>query len=577
MKKLIRMKKVYLKCLSLFIASVILAVPLSSCKEKPTGGNSPLSSGQSAENNGDGGESGESLENKTGDSNTSERSGSGTPGGNTPTNIPGGNSGGSGNNTGDNTTVGADMSTYYFNVKKYGAKGDGKTDDAPAILRAIEAAKKARGGIVYLPGGMYLMKKGITVPMGIVIKGDAPRTNSAWKEVKVQTSSQAAQKAGSSFLSVSNFKGTFIVVDHGKGNVNSAPTFRLQGNAGIDSIGFVYKEQAPITDSVSEFPPAIAMYSTKSYKGTREGVTIDNVYLANAYIGIAIGEITNLKNYDEGATEGVSIGRLRVHNITGGPLWKGIFVKGVLDTVDFSDIHFGFTNFVPSYAAYRHNNCRDLELAREDGAMVNNFTSFGACYGIKSTYSHTGASSLRANNLKIYGKFPLHFTSGMHKVYNAYLEMINYNNYCTDKTFSGISLIPSMQCVHQPFYLFSKVTVKNSLGKSGYTDSSMDVRLGKSANLTMNDCTFDNSSNSNSVPVFNFDAQDRTATSAIFYHATVKGNNSGLLAKINRMGTGAVQFNQSTITDGLYHSVSSVNEVWFLNSKLSSGQVVNKH
>ena len=81
--------------------------------------------------------------------------------------------------------------------------------------------------------------------MGIVIKGDAPRTNSAWKEVKVQTSSQAAQKAGSSFLSVSNFKGTFIVVDHGKGNVNSAPTFRLQGNAGIDSIGFVYKEQAP--------------------------------------------------------------------------------------------------------------------------------------------------------------------------------------------------------------------------------------------------------------------------------------------------------------------------------------------
>ena len=580
MKKLIRMKKVYFRCLSLLIAGIILAVPLSSCKKKPAEDASSLSSGQSAENNGDGNEleSGESSPDGTEAGATSGGNGSGTAGGTTQGGgTTGGNGGNNGNGTENNTTVGADLSTYYFNVKDYGAKGDGKTDDVSAILKAIEAAKKVKGGIVYLPSGMYLMKKGITVPMGVVIKGDTPGTQSTWKEVKIQTSSQAAQKAGSSFLSASNFKGTFIVVDHGKGNVNSAPTFRLQGNAGIDSIGFVYKEQTPVTDSVSEYPPAIAMYSTKSYKGTREGVTIDNVYFANAYIGIAIGEITDLKSYDEGAAESVSIGRLRVHNITGGPLWKGILVKGVLDTVDFSNIQFGFTNFVPSYASYRHNNCRDLELAREDGAMVDNFTSFGACYGIKSTYAHTGASSLRANNLKIYGKYPLHFTSGMHKVYNAHLEMVNYNNYCTDKTFSGISLIPNMQCVHQPFYLFNKVTVKNSLGKSGYTDSSMDIRLGKSANLTMNDCTFTNTSGSNSVPVFNLDAQDRSATSAFFYNVTVNGNNSGLLAKVNRMGTGSVQFNQSTITDGLYQSVSSANEIWFLNSKLSSGQTVNKH
>ncbi len=43
----------------------------------------------------------------------------------------------------------------YFNVKTFGAKGDGKTIDSPAINRAIEAAAKAGGGTVFLPAGNY--------------------------------------------------------------------------------------------------------------------------------------------------------------------------------------------------------------------------------------------------------------------------------------------------------------------------------------------------------------------------------------------------------------------------------------
>ena len=40
-------------------------------------------------------------------------------------------------------------------VKAFGAKGDGKTIDTPAINAAIEAAAKA-GGAVYFPAGNYL-------------------------------------------------------------------------------------------------------------------------------------------------------------------------------------------------------------------------------------------------------------------------------------------------------------------------------------------------------------------------------------------------------------------------------------
>ena len=50
----------------------------------------------------------------------------------------------------------------YFNVMDYGAKGDGKTDDAAAIQAAANAAQKARG-VLYLPEGNYLVESTVTL------------------------------------------------------------------------------------------------------------------------------------------------------------------------------------------------------------------------------------------------------------------------------------------------------------------------------------------------------------------------------------------------------------------------------
>ena len=43
-----------------------------------------------------------------------------------------------------------------FDVRQYGAAGDGKTVDSPAINRAIEAASQAGGGVVLFPAGSYI-------------------------------------------------------------------------------------------------------------------------------------------------------------------------------------------------------------------------------------------------------------------------------------------------------------------------------------------------------------------------------------------------------------------------------------
>lgn len=46
--------------------------------------------------------------------------------------------------------------TNIFNIKDYGARGDGKTLDTAAIQTAIDACSSAKGGVVLIPAGIFL-------------------------------------------------------------------------------------------------------------------------------------------------------------------------------------------------------------------------------------------------------------------------------------------------------------------------------------------------------------------------------------------------------------------------------------
>src|SRR6266446_3173547 len=50
----------------------------------------------------------------------------------------------------------SEAATGFFDVKSFGAKGDGKALDTPAINQAIEGAAGAGGGTVFFPAGNYL-------------------------------------------------------------------------------------------------------------------------------------------------------------------------------------------------------------------------------------------------------------------------------------------------------------------------------------------------------------------------------------------------------------------------------------
>jgi polygalacturonase len=69
-----------------------------------------------------------------------------------------------------------------FNVRSFGAVGDGKTIDSPAINLAIDAAG-AQGGTVYVPGGTYAcyslrLKSAVTLYVeqgATILAADTPR------------------------------------------------------------------------------------------------------------------------------------------------------------------------------------------------------------------------------------------------------------------------------------------------------------------------------------------------------------------------------------------------------------------
>ncbi|MGV3508424.1 MAG: glycosyl hydrolase family 28-related protein, partial [Sphingobacteriaceae bacterium] len=59
-----------------------------------------------------------------------------------------------------------------YNVKNYGARGDGLADDTQAITAALEAARKSARSTIYFPEGSYMITKMLTISDNTRWRGD---------------------------------------------------------------------------------------------------------------------------------------------------------------------------------------------------------------------------------------------------------------------------------------------------------------------------------------------------------------------------------------------------------------------
>jgi polygalacturonase len=68
------------------------------------------------------------------------------------------------------------MSVTTYNVKDYGAKGDGSANDTSAINKAITAANGAGGGIVRFPSGTYESANSVHLKSNVILQLDSGST-----------------------------------------------------------------------------------------------------------------------------------------------------------------------------------------------------------------------------------------------------------------------------------------------------------------------------------------------------------------------------------------------------------------
>ncbi|MDD4592654.1 MAG: glycosyl hydrolase family 28-related protein, partial [Parabacteroides sp.] len=152
-----------------------------------------------------------------------------------------------------------------YNVMDFGAKGDGKTNDAEAIQAALNQAGENGGGVVFIPAGSYALHNRLIIRAGTTLRGD-------WKNPFDTT------------FNNKNENGTVLMAFADKGKSEGAAFIDILDNAGIKNLTIWYPEQQ--MDTIEAYPFTIRQVE-------KYNATIENVTLVNSYQGIEIGPGNN--------------------------------------------------------------------------------------------------------------------------------------------------------------------------------------------------------------------------------------------------------------------------------------------
>lgn len=111
--------------------------------------------------------------------------------------------------------------TVLYNVKVYGAKGDGVTDDTIAIQAAINTAETDGGGIVFLPQGTYKITSPLIMKSGVSLIGVG-----GILESEILNSSNGV---AISFPNTSTYTAVRLMDFSIKGDTGFSPTYGIDG------------------------------------------------------------------------------------------------------------------------------------------------------------------------------------------------------------------------------------------------------------------------------------------------------------------------------------------------------------
>jgi len=230
-------------------------------------------------------------------------------------------------------------------VRYFGARGDGATDDTEAFRSAM-AAVAAKGGVVSVPAGDYLIKTHLDVPANVTLEG-------VWRSPTAKTAR----------------KGTTLLAVEGAEKEAGPAFITLNANATLRGVTVFYPEQTP--EKIKPYPWCVA--------AAGENASVIDCLLLNPYQGVDLASKPSGRHY--------------VRNVYGQPLRRGISVDKCFDVGRIENVHFGpFWNWdEKTVQPWQLANGEAFVFARSDWQYVTNTFCYGYKVGYRFTKSADGA------------------------------------------------------------------------------------------------------------------------------------------------------------------------------------------
>jgi hypothetical protein len=250
--------------------------------------------------------------------------------------------------------------TGVYDITRFGAVPDGKSDCTMAIQNAIDAAG-GQGGVVLIPVGRWLCKGHLELKMGVHLAG----------------LNQAAQ-------SWEPATGSVLLATEGRDHEDAPAFIEMRSSTSIKGVTIYYPEQH--VEDIRPYPWTIQI---RANPGRTNEVsfdsTVENILLVNSYNGIRVGPTEN--------------GRHRLLHINGCVLRRGILVDwtgdiGRIENVQFHSHFWASSAFAGDWKRvfnYMQQNLEAFIFGRTDWEYVNDTFVFPAKIGYRFIKTENGA------------------------------------------------------------------------------------------------------------------------------------------------------------------------------------------
>ncbi len=209
-------------------------------------------------------------------------------------------------------------SDFARNVRDYGAKGDGVTDDTAAFQKALDEAGADGGGIVRVPVGNYMIKTHLSIPACVTLEGVWTAPPCPTKVKSHSPTLRQAQDAAAGSEDKTWLSGSVLLAVEGAGKPDGTPFILLHANSVLKGMTIYYPDQKP------DGPPTPYPWCVAS--AGADNTSIIDCLLVNPYQGVDFGTRV--------------AGRHFIRNLYGQPLYKGLFIDVCFDVGRLENIHF---------------------------------------------------------------------------------------------------------------------------------------------------------------------------------------------------------------------------------------------